>query len=93
VDEIGEQVNTKTLRDIAEAATPGPWDCQSHGKPTDEHANPWEVGTPDDHEPPVAVCLRENTVHDAYFIATFNPAKVLEMLDELDRLRAALESR
>lgn len=97
----------KQLRQIAEAATPGPWwkgswsgQCHMphmHGrgsckyeytrKDSDcvstEMENQTLIGY-NDYGPVLAE-------RDAQFIATFNPATVLGMLDRIDKFRTAIE--
>src|SRR5690625_3929294 len=75
------------LRKIAEAATPGPWEAVTDGKPDFYGLPEWRIGNP--AYPPVtrAGMTRES----AEFIATFNPKRVLELLDENQRLQALIE--
>ncbi|MBX3533368.1 MAG: ead/Ea22-like family protein [Xanthobacteraceae bacterium] len=81
-----EKVEHTELRELAEAATPGPWAAT-----LDENYS--VVTGPDgaaialpDYE--TGICLEEA---DAAFIAAANPKTVLALLAERDRLREALE--
>ena len=81
-----------TLRQLAEAATPGPWawddDCVSEDYDTSQHA-PWlctenldtAVMTGEIH-------VRESA--DASYIAAANPTAILALLDTIDAQRKAL---
>src|SRR5690625_2664140 len=79
------------LRKIAEAATEGPWEYRGdyfgvRQVPTDQHL----VG-PNKYEMEGIVPGEYIRAEDAEFIATFNPQKVLELLDENQRLQALIE--
>lgn len=63
------------LRRLAEAATPGPWEQSEGGMYVDVV----------DDDSQVAEVIRRA---DAAFIAAANPAAVLALLDEIERLRA-----
>lgn len=78
----------KTDREIAEAATVGPWlpAMLSHGEVGEETHEVF--GIVDDQ--PVQIAQVES-VDDSLFIAHFNPAKVREMLAEIETLKSRLE--
>lgn len=63
------------LRKLAEAATPGPWDHADLGAV-------WGAG---------GWVLTDASEDDGKFIAACDPQTVIALLDERDRLRAALE--
>ncbi|OUN01374.1 MAG: hypothetical protein BAA04_07085 [Firmicutes bacterium ZCTH02-B6] len=77
------------LREIAEAATPGPWSM--HSEP--EFSGPWSVGA--DHLPDSTVATAwaiewsaEAAQANAQHIAAFDPTTALELLDALGAARA-----
>lgn len=66
-------VNDIELRRLAEAATPGPWDCTVH------------IG--DGEERVTVIGLTEpGHGHDANYIAAVSPDVILALLDRLDAL-------
>ncbi len=76
-------INTKELRKIAESATPGPWGS-------------WCANTPfyvDVQKPAPSLSKHDNErptywrMEDALFVLHFNPKIVLELLDEIERLK------
>ena len=73
------------LRDLAQAATPGPWRVEAQGHASQEVArvNNLEVAPPDSVE--LAHCAT-----DAAYIAAVSPDVVLGLIDEVDRLRLLL---
>ena len=80
----------KRLRELAEKATPGPWDAFMSSRFTsggigvensDEEAIFWG-------EPGGLACARRE---DAFFIAAANPAVILELLDALEKAQARAE--
>ena len=73
------------LRDLAQAATPGPWRVEARGHAAQEVArvNNLEVAPPDSVE--LAHCAT-----DAAYIAAVSPDVVLALLSEVERLRAQL---
>ena len=75
----------KQLRDLAQAATPGPWRVEARGHASQEVArvNNLEVAPPDSVE--LAHCAT-----DAAYIAAVSPDVVLALLSEVERLRAQL---
>jgi hypothetical protein len=86
----------KSLRKLAEAATPGPW--QVYPDPNDEWIGIADSVPDGAHGSGGIIC---NAPHDfglsmngwpanAAFIAGAHPAVVLALLDELDALRKAL---
>ena len=86
--------DTKKLRELAEAATPGPWrDANGNGAASvvSEHS---DYGCQIYLN--VRTCEIADTVNrwkaDARFIAAANPQTVIALLDEVARLRAAIET-
>lgn len=83
------------LKELAERATPGPWSCNRHwaivGGPILEFTN----GAAQQQ---IAMACGQSWMHDdelrnnAEFIAAANPAAVLELIAEVERLRSALQS-
>lgn len=78
--------NHNELRELAEKASPGPWDarCREFSN-TELPRNIWsEYGW---------VCKTEgiSPVEDAEFISAANPETVLALLDEIDQLEAEVE--
>lgn len=66
------------LRRLAQAATPGPWGNTDVSDPT-------RINSPYDQ---VAICYRTSrAIANARFIAAANPVTVIELLDEIERLR------
>lgn len=83
-------IDTKNLRTLAEAATPGPWIAAgpSYGKPLPEFYN---CVVPDDGtDGPDDICSDTLTSEDALYIAACSPDVLLALLDALDRKDAAL---
>lgn len=71
-------MNIEELKQLAEAATPGPW---VHDQLLADFYED-EVRTSEND----SVCA-DATEHDARFIAAANPAAVLELIAEVERLR------
>lgn len=73
------------LRDLAKAATPGPWrvEAQGHAPQQVARVNNLEVAPPDSVE--LAHCAT-----DAAYIAAVSPDVVIALLAEVDRLRLLL---
>ncbi len=71
------------LRDLAQAATPGPWRVEARGHAPQQVArvNNLEVAPPDHVE------LSHWTI-DADYISAMSPDVVIALLDEINRLRA-----
>lgn len=76
------------LRRIAEAATPGPWELDK----CDNRVHVDYVRAPNDENLIAPICSVSSPGPNAEFIATFNPQRVLELLDEIDQLRADVSS-
>ncbi|MFW4762691.1 ead/Ea22-like family protein [Pseudomonas paraeruginosa] len=82
------------LRRLAKAATPGPWSCNRHwaivGGPTLEFTN----GAAQQQ---IAMACWQSWMHEeelrnnAAFMAAANPNTILDLLDEIDRLKAENE--
>lgn len=70
-------IDTDALRKLCKSATPGPWEQINHIVFTETGDLEWVV----------ANARSGNSIIDAEFIAAANPATVLALLDELDRLR------
>lgn len=65
------------LKRLAEAATPGPWECrEAEGCASICHSHGW-----------VADDFSEQTVIDTRYMAAANPAALLELISENERLR------
>lgn len=88
------------LRELAEKATPGGWRVGfNDGSGKGEGSEGCWVSTVDEDEQTVVRGGREDwgvpvgvpNAADARFIAAANPQAILSLLDEIDRLRAALE--
>lgn len=88
-------IDTTKLRELAQKATPGPWEvvycdigrheiCDGNFNADHEHIGSFVVMADDDAESPFPIICE----HDAEYIAAANPATVLALLDEIDRLRA-----
>lgn len=72
-------VDIEKLKSLALAATPGPWDYREvEGLSAIAHPLGWVLESGDEQE-----CA------DKRFIAASNPATVLELIAEVERLRAA----
>ena len=78
------ELDLTKLREIAEAATDGPWNL--HTLRTDETHD--IRGSIDDEANIVIYAECEDA--DAHHIATFDPPTVLALIDELERLRETL---
>lgn len=85
-------IDIKAIRAAAEAATPGPWEAvgPSFGEPLPKYLN--EVGRINEDEMFEEVCVSPWPEDDAcsadmIFIATANPAAVIALCDEIERLR------
>jgi hypothetical protein len=78
-------IDTKSLRELAQGATKGPW--VSH----EENGFPYVLG-PDDELLGGPVTIADGSEHlsiaDAAYIAAASPDVILGLLDEVDRLRA-----
>src|SRR5690625_4702816 len=72
------QMSLYDLRNIAEAATPGPWEATT-SEVTMNDRSLWRIGDP--HRPHVAQSVMRQA--DAEFFATFDPQRVLELLARL----------
>lgn len=91
------------LRELAEKATRGPWRADTEGKPDDD-MNHGIVADVNDLW--IAACYRSGTTADcersseaesevaanAAYIAATNPQTILALLDEIDSLRATIQS-
>lgn len=69
-------IDTKRLRELAEAATPGPW--------KEQH---WK-GAPDGCVYSSNEWVSNASVENASFIAAANPQTVIALLDEIDAFRS-----
>jgi len=76
-------LNLDTLRKIAEAATPGPWEASDRGIGYEVHdASAYELNSG----------MRETfTESDATHIATFDPPTVLALLSRLEQAEQAVQ--
>jgi len=77
----------ETWREMAKAATPGPWEVRNDG---DEFTEEYAVVAPPDGLPGSVYILEEATQGhaDAAYIAHSSPDRVLALLDDLATLRA-----
>ncbi len=70
-------VDIEKLEALAKAATPGPWECrEAEGAAAICHERGW-----------VADDFSEQTIIDTRYIAAANPAAVMELIAEVERLR------
>jgi hypothetical protein len=95
VSPVGGEVDVARLREVAEAATPGPWESNVLG------SEGYEVRGPDvPHKPTSSVMRRPRVARCGYegwdidkanaeHIATFDPPTVLALLARLDAAEAA----
>jgi hypothetical protein len=68
-------IDKARLKALAEAATPGPWECrEAEGSAAICHKHGW-----------VADDFNEQTVFDTRYMAAANPATVLALLAELEK--------
>lgn len=74
------------LREIAEYATPGPWENVSSERTMNDRSE-WRIG--DSHKPKVLSAVMRAA--DAEHIAAFDPPTVLAMINEIERLHNASE--
>ena len=86
-------IDIKAIREAAEAATPGPWieAGPSYGEPKPRFFD--SVVTEQDEDGDwldICCSTSDNTDADMTHIATANPATVLALCDEVERLRTAL---
>ena len=86
-DRPDSEANLDRLRDIAEAATPGPW----------RHVTDRGVGHDDGNRWPYYVIWPfdghyggTDRNEDARFVASFDPPTVIALIDEVERLRTAI---
>lgn len=75
------------LRRIAEAATPGPWELDK----CDNRVHVDYVRAPNDENLIAPICSVSSPGPNAEFIATFNPQKVLEMIDQIEASKSLIE--
>ena len=75
-------IDLENLRRLAQAATPGPW--------FSTNGTVWYVTTGGNGEPEQDK-LADSNEDDAAFIAAANPETMLELLDEIERLRGLLK--
>lgn len=83
------------LKKLAEAATPGPWISAgpSFGSDSPRYCEEVLVDREGDEDDTYTVCeapagLRSESTSDMVFIAAANPATVLALISEVDRLTA-----
>ena len=69
-----EQINE--LRQLAQAATPGPWRAAISSSMVNSVCTTFET-----------VCETGKNIDDALYIAAANPAAILELISEIDSLR------
>lgn len=85
--------STKSLRELALAATPGPW--RSHNEQTHLGVSNAEIASHcvrgDDDDRRLADVYSPNKIANAAFIAAANPSVVLGLLNEVERLQSHFE--
>jgi hypothetical protein len=70
------------LKELAQSATPGPWECrEADGSAAICHAHGWVAGD-----------FSEQTLTDTRYMAAANPAAVLELIAELERFDDGMRS-
>ena len=90
-------IDTTKLRELAQQATPGPWEvvycdigrheiCDGNFNADHEHIGSFVVMADDDAESPFPIICE----HDAEYIAAANPATVLALMDEIAAMREDL---
>lgn len=85
-------MNTDELKRLAEAATPGPWFVV--GPPWNQNADFIVAGSNDPHTGQYVADTEnfdgdgENVQENAAYIAAANPAAILELIAELERIKA-----
>ena len=84
--------HTNTLREKAEKATRGPWTNNWTGDDPTTVVSSTAVGVLADCGRAVLYSGTVNPQANADFIAAANPSAVIALLDEIDRLREALEA-
>ena len=87
-------MNTEELKELAQAATPGPWVAggPSFGAPLPVYCD--EVVTESGGDNPDSVCrapfsTNETSTADMLYIAAANPAAILALIQQRDELLAA----
>ena len=81
-------IDTTKLRELAQKATPGPWHYFEYPKYKEHHVSLPIAGSGMLRALFSDGCETDNPAADAEYIAAANPATVLALLDEIDRLRA-----
>ncbi|MBQ0917502.1 ead/Ea22-like family protein [Hydrogenophaga aromaticivorans] len=85
-------IDEQKLRELAEAATPGPWFVV--GQPWNPKADFIVAGSPDPHMGQYVADTEDfdgegqNVQENAAYIASANPSAILALLDELQSLRS-----
>ena len=86
------------LREIAEAATPGPWGVYDANEGMSPPRPYWSVANNEFHNPTnldalaIDISVDYGDKADADHIATFDPPTVLALIDEVERLRAQVDA-
>ena len=84
------------LREIAEAATPGPWGVYDANEGMSPPRPYWSVANNEFHNPTnldalaIDISIDYGDKDDAAHIAAFDPPTVLALIDEVERLRAGI---
>lgn len=88
-----EHIDVSKLREVAEAATPGPWATEKKPGGRQNVMEPKRVYSETVREIAEFADDVADTIDaaDAEYIATFDPPTVLALLDRLERAEAALE--
>ena len=85
------------LREIAAAATPGPWGVYDANEGMSPPRPYWSVANNEFHNPTnldalaIDISIDYGDKDDAAHIAAFDPPTVLALIDEVERLRAVVD--
>lgn len=94
---MSEPIDAERLRKLAESATPGPWTMAGTPERPWPCVSSWHerrgyllhtMANVRETDPDVWPHMFETYCRDAAYIAAANPATVLQLLGELDRLRS-----
>lgn len=86
-------LDVKKLREVAEKATPGPWERFDNGYWSVIGQSTFSVvsASKDSDGERELITREKGSYENATFIATFNPETVLKLIERLERYRAALK--
>lgn len=87
-----DELDLTKLREVAEAATPGPWESvvSTYSSEYSDYEGARIPGVAEDISDYYIGTVPPLEVDDAAHIATFDPPTVLELIDEIERLRETL---